>query len=339
MRGNVTWKALATGVLLVCAWSGPVARADEARESDQAADDAVTWPLPWRVGVRLEYDQTYRSVSVRNGKPVEITGTDLVSVEIVRADTGGFVQRWTSLAPSLQTDALPADLASTMQAALAAMADIELDVALDEEGSYQGLANLDDVHARYSAALRAMFATLADKQGTTDAATKATFDNMVGMLTARPVMENQLAEQPAAYNFVAGGGLELDAQYEYDDEGTSPIGGKPIKMKNRLWLGEADDPGLYALRWEVEPDAEATAQMIAEAVRKMLAPQLASAGPEAARQIQTAIDGVRRDAKFTTTVEYLVDRQTGIVERMQHVQVKRFGQKDETTTTTHQRRR
>lgn len=333
-------KALAAGALLAMAWGGAIAQ-DGEDAADAGATAAITWPVPWRAGVRVEYDQTYRSESVRNGTTVLVTGSDRTSVEIVRADTGGFVQRWTSHSPKLDTSALPAEMADmggTMQAALNAMAGIALDVRLDPEGTYQGIANLDEVHAQYSAALRSMFASLVEKASANEAA-RDTLENVLDMLTARAVMEQQLGEQPAAYNFVAGGGLELDAQYTYDDEGTSPIGGKPIRMKNRMQLTQAQDPDFYALRWEVEPDLEATTAMIEQAARQMMAPQLEQADAQAAPEFDAALKSLRGNARFATTVDYLIHRDNGIVERMQHVQVKRFGQKDDTTTTTYQRRR
>ena len=161
---------------------------------------------------------------------------------------------------------------------------------------------------------------------------------MIDMLTARPVLEQQLADIPAAYNFVSGGGLELDAEYEYEDSGTNPLGGEPIPMRDRLHLTTAADPRFHALTWEVEPDAQVASALAAQAAEQMLAPQAVGQDAGAQEELQQALEQARADAKFTTTVSYLVDKATGVIERMEQVEVKRFGGKDQTTTTLLQRR-
>lgn len=330
------WKGLMAALLLAAPWA--VAAAQQVAEEEAQATD-VEWPLPWKPGTRVEYDQSYRTVDVRGGKPWTITGSDRTVLEIVRADQDGFVQRWTGTDPKLDAGELPAPMAAILKATVEGMRDLAIDVRLDGQGAFAGISNMDELHPRYRAAMRAMLDGLSNEGNVPDAATKVALGKMLDTLTARPVFEQQLAEIPAAYNFVAGGGLELDAEYEYEDSGTNPLGGEPIPMRNRMRLGESDDPAFYTLRWEVEPDAEAIAAMVTKFVESMTASMAPKADADEKAEHAQALEAAKANAKFTTTVDYLIEKATGLVERMEHVQMKRFGTKDETTTTLLQRRR
>lgn len=324
-------------VLAVLALAWPLVAIAQQDDGADATAETIEWPLPWKQGTRIEYDQSYRAVESRDGKQVAITGSDRIVLEIMRVDETGFVQRWTGTDPRIETGDLPESLAATLRATIEAMRDLAIDVQLDKEGAFAGIANLDEIHPRYREAMREMVENLT-ATGKPDAAAKAAVDRMIDMLTARPVLEQQLADIPAAYNFVSGGGLELDAEYEYEDSGTNPLGGEPIPMRNRLHLTTADDPRFHALTWEVEPDAQAASALAAQAAEQMLAPQAVGQDAGAQEELQQALEQARADAKFTTTVSYLVDKATGVIERMEQVEVKRFGGKDQTTTTLLQRR-
>lgn len=302
----------------------------------QAEGRKVTWPLPWRAGVVLEYDQSFESVDRKGDATVAVKGTDVVRISIERADTEGFVQRWVSTDPKLDVTQLPAEMRAVMTSTVEAFKGLALDVRLDSEGAYQGLLNLAELQPRYRDAMLAMMTrtlSLGGKPPRPEDAAMVT--RMVEMITAPAVVENQLAEEPVAYNFVAGGGLSMDTEYEYEDEGTSPLGGKSIGMVNTLSLRQADDPDLYEVHWRVVPDARQTAAMVEQFVRDMFKDQK----DMPASAIEKSLAGLSRDAEFSTSVTYLVDKASGIVERMESVQVKRFGSKNETERTVMTRRR
>lgn len=52
---------------------------------------------------------------------------------------------------------------------------------------------------------------------------------------------------PVAYNFPAGGGLQLDREYAYQDEGASPFGGETIPMNNTMLPGALLEQEMEAL--------------------------------------------------------------------------------------------
>ena len=59
---------------------------------------------------------------------------------------------------------------------------------------------------------------------------------LLAAYTSVPVLEAQLSNLPSAYNFPSGGGLGLDFEYEYEDQGANPLGGEPFHMTGRMTL-------------------------------------------------------------------------------------------------------
>ena len=296
----------------------------------KAENPKITWPLPWRAGVVLEYDQSFVSVNKKGDVTVAVSGTDVVRISIDRADTGGFVQRWVSTDPKLDVDQLPAELRTVMTSTAQAFKGLALDVRLDKEGGYQGLLNIAELQPRYRDAMLAIMTkalSLGGKPPKPEDTAMVT--RMVDTIAAPAVVETQLAEEPAAYNFVAGGGLAMDTEYEYEDEGANPLGGKPIKMVNTMSLQQAPDQDLYEVHWRVVPDATQTAAMIKQFARDMFKDQKNLPAAE----IEKSLAELSMDAEFSTSVTYLVNKASGIVERMESVQVKRFGSKNETERT------
>lgn len=306
----------------------------------QAGAPEIEWPLPWRAGVVLEYDQQYTSTDRRDGRDHTVSATDVVRISIVRADEDGYVQRWVSTDPAYDLTAMPEEMRLAVGTAAEAFRDLPMDVRLDAEGAYVGVLDVAALQSRYREALEQAFADVAGRADPAlPAETRALLSKMTDALTAPAVIEQQFAELPAAYNFVAGGGLAPEVEYRYDDTGTSPLGGESIAMRNRMSLAATDDPDVYALHWRIEPDNAAITAIIRRFVDDLMQDQLKAAGPEQEAAYATAMAELGKRADFNTTVTYLVDGTTGVVQRMEHVQVKRIGNKDETSRTVLTRRR
>lgn len=138
---------------------------------------------------------------------------------------------------------------------------------------------------------------------------------------------------PVAYNFPAGGGLQLDREYAYQDEGASPFGGETIPMNNTMLLSTSQQvPGHYELVWTIVPEPEATWAAIAGAARQLVGDVLAGE-EEAGALLEQEMEALGRDAHFSTTVTYRIDPCTGVVQHMEHVATKRFGGKEEIETS------
>jgi hypothetical protein len=295
--------------------------------------DGVEWPLPWRIGTTLEYDQVYVSTNRRDGQEFTVKATDVARISIERADADGYVQRWVSTDPKYDLSALPEQARLAVTAAAEALRDLPLDVRLNAEGAYLGLVDLETLRQKYRSAMETAFERILQPysdQLPSDG--EAILARVIDTLTAPSVVEQQFAELPAAYNFVAGGGLAPGVEYAYEDQGLNPLGGESIAMHNTLTMSEPDRLGIYEIRWRIEPDVKALTAAIEHAAEEMLGDALASADAAQQAEAKEAMAAARSNAEFTTTVIYRVDGSSGVVQRMEHVQVKRFANKDETTT-------
>lgn len=320
-------------VALVCALVMPFAAAGG--DKTAADDGKLSWPSPWKPGVTLTYDEQYESVDKRGDTVMRITASDVVDVATGRTSSGGLAQTWTGRDPKFSTEGLPAEMAPMIKAAAESFKDLSVNVVLAAEGHYESISNLDTLLPRYRTAIERMLAAVPMPADTQQA--KVLKDGMariVDMLTAPALVEQELAKLPAAYNFVAGGGLAVGTEYEYEDESASPLGAGTIKRRNVITMTPAaPGEGTMALRWLIEPDTDATMAMVAQFVRQVAGDQAKDA------EITKTLEQLRKEAAFRTEVNYLVDTRTGIVERMELVEIKRVGNKDETERTVLTRRR
>ena len=55
-------------VLAVLALAWPLVAIAQQDDGADATAETIEWPLPWKQGTRIEYDQSYRAVESRDGK-------------------------------------------------------------------------------------------------------------------------------------------------------------------------------------------------------------------------------------------------------------------------------
>lgn len=326
-------RLLVAAVVLASCLSVQAGEKREISKSSSKPDpNALSWPLPWQPGMVLTYDQAYESEESKDGESMRIRSTDVLELRMSERAGGGWVQRWTGRAPQVQTEGLPPQMQKLMAVAVESFRDLPIDIALGPEGHFENVANLPDVQPRYRRALQGMFdgvlGELKGKPGASEA--EVMFARMVDAMSAPAVLESQLGETPAAYNFVSRGGLVPDRRYDYDDEYANPLDGEMIASSNSLLLSRpADDTKAVDVHWTVRPDLDAITAVIARFVDRTLQGQ-APAGKER----EAMVAKLKADAEFVTEVTYRVDPQSGIVQRMELVQRKRFGGKQETERTT-----
>ena len=326
---RLAWVAMAL-VLSVSAQA--TEKRSYSKTSSRPDPDALTWPLPWQRGTTLVYDQRHESEESKDGRSVRIAATDVVDLRTTPRDGGGWIQRWIGRDPKIHAEGLPPQMQQVITAAAESFRDLPIDIALNGEGHFENVANLPDVQPRFRRALQGMFdAMLADAKGKPGAdQAEVMFSRMVDALTAPAVLESQLGEMPAVYNFVSGGGLVVDRRYDYQDEHANPLDGEPVASANTLLVTRVEgDARLVDVHWTVRPDLDALSGVIARFVDRTMQGQ-APDGKERATLIAQLRDG----AELVTEVTYRVDPATGIVQRMELVQRKHFGGKQETERTT-----
>lgn len=318
-------------MLLVVACAAPM-RAQNNRHNN---DVALDWPLPWRAGVALTYDETSESSKRKGDKVERTTASATTRVSIVRADETGFLQRWQWREGSFRFDNTDPAEQAVIGSLMAALKDVPLDVRLDRDGAFLSIANIDRFQpvmrellgkaVREAAAGRAKQASTGEEEVANASALAAMLDT----LTSEAFVSAMLSKQPQAFNFMGAGGLLVNQLVEYEDEGPNPIGGAPFPMLGTILVSHvADAPGFVEARWTVKLHPVKSVPVIADTVGKLFGDTL-PAGTDAAvrKALPKTID-------IGTDTTYLIETATGIVHRMVRVERKNIADQQETETTT-----
>ncbi|OHE88660.1 MAG: hypothetical protein A2579_02205 [Lysobacterales bacterium RIFOXYD1_FULL_69_11] len=323
---------LAAGV----AWGAEGAGAAAATKGfDKAAGEALAWPSPWTVGTTLVYDQHYESIEGTGEGRVRLVGTDVTEIAVVEGPDGGIVQRWTGRDPEMTGEGLPEAMQPVMEAAVESFRVLPLDIAINEDGSYRAITNLEVVLPLYRTLLeQAMEAGIPAGGGEaalTDVETaeyRKVMAVMIDAMTSPEIIEPELASTPAALNFVATGGLVAGRRYIFDDTYDNPLGAGEISARHSLLLEPiAETPGRVRLEWTSQPDSAGVVAALESFVQATFEEAL---GEEA---LQAAIDDLAAGAHFSTEVRYEVDVATGRIERMEMVETQHLPDSDSVETT------
>lgn len=298
-------------------------------------DVALTWPLPWRAGVQLTYDETTESSKRRGDKLEHASASATTRVSIVRADGEGFLQRWQWSEGSYRFDNAGTTDQAVLRSLEAALQGLPLDVRLDREGAFLSVANLDQFQPVIRELLgKAMREAAAPATGSKiDAADEARLqrglDAMLATLTSEAFIAATLAKQPQAFNFMGAGGLVVGQQVEYEDTGQNPIGGAPFPMLGTILVTHAaGKPGFVEAQWTVKLHPTKAVPVIADTVSRMLGAALPEGAAAAMRQ------ALPKSVDIGSDTTYLVDTATGIVHRMVRIEHKNIADRQETQTTT-----
>jgi len=304
-----------------------------AKEYSKAPAEVVEWPLPWASGVSLDYDDTSERITEVKGVGNRVVTTGVTRIRIIGEDAQGFVQSWSTLDSDTRYEKVSDTGQLMLQELIASMGGLPLEVRLATDGTYAGIANLDTVHKRFGLMAKPQFDRILANGGKPLAAgVRAGLQNVFDLLTTRPVLEMQLSILPAAYNFVSRGGIGLEHEYQYQDQGPNPQGGEAYPMTGRMTLHKDElHEGWLMMEWSLGIDRDKGGQILATSARSLLGDAfLADGGKEA----QDAITQMTRNIDIGSSTRFRIDPATGIVQWMQLVQRKRVGDRNEVRTTT-----
>lgn len=317
-------------VLLAVACAAPL----QAQNNRHNNDIALDWPLPWRAGVVLTYDETSESSKRKGDKVERSSATVTTRVSIVRADETGFLQRWQWSDGSYRFDDTDPAEQAMVRSLAAAFKDVPLDVRLDREGAFLSIANIGQFQPAMrellgKAVREAAAGRVAQANAEEKAATERGLAAMLDTITGEAFVSAMLSKQPQAFNFMGAGGLVVDQLVEYEDEGQNPIGGAPFPMLGTILVSHAADaPGFVEAHWTVKLHPVKSVPVIADTVAKLFGDAL-PAGTDAAvrKALPKTID-------IGTDTTYLIETATGIVHRMVRIERKNIADRQETETTT-----
>jgi len=144
----------------------------------------------------------------------------------------------------------------------------------DQAGNPLQIENLDEARGELSKTLKDIKGELANWTMPAEARdmVSRTVDGMLRLYAGlTPAQATQVLMASEIQLFTLGG-IELPEgqEAEFEQDVPSPVGGPPIKMKNRIWISSVDDQRVIVeLRSEVDPEsAKASLQIVMDTLLK-----------------------------------------------------------------------
>lgn len=295
-----------------------------------AVEGKLFWPIPWERTPVLNYQVTSETVKENAGKK-QISKTSYVSTLKTRKQEAdaGYLQEWSDSDSTLEHEGYTPEELADVKALLKSLQGLKAEVALDKDGGYLRIDNIDSISRILRAALEKTFLDNSGQQAkiSPDKAVeiKAMQANILDMFTKKEALENLVSRLPLSFHFFAGGGLDPTTAYEVDEVGANPFGGKSFPMKTHMEINlDEEDPGFVTAIWIVNIDPEKGAEAVLEITEKMLGSKIEAAEKEK----------MSKQIEITNRVDYRIELATGIVQQMTRVETKKIMGRIETKTTT-----
>lgn len=304
-----------------------------AKEYRKAPAEVIDWPLPWTAGAKFDYDETSEQIIETRGVGTRSYSKGVSRISTLRIEDTGVVQGWSSLA-TLEKQSNTSDAEQAFKRSLEqAFSHVTLEVRLGTDGTYAGIANLEPIRAKFLGLTRDWMATWSRNASSPVSPEIAkTRQHLMDAFTSTAVLEGQLSILPTAYNFPAGGGLGLDYEYVYQDEGANPVGGEPFPMTGRMTLSRDElREGWLMLSWSLTMDREKGGPILAATVRKLMGEDAIAQGGKGTAD---ALEQMAANLDFGSSARFRIDPATGVVQWMQLVQRRRVGERNDVRTTT-----
>ena len=286
------------------------------------AHAAVAIPLPWQVGVRLEYEST--TVSEKVSKDVRRVATTraLSTIEILAADDTGYVQSWRDKKARIVVEGNGPDLAveqRTSQRMLDRFADLALEVKLDDQGLYTGIRNWEPLGARLRDVLQPVLVEQARSKpqlaSVPEAELLPKLAPVLAQMTTQPVIDSSLGRNASIYNFFTSPALEAGKPVRYEDTLQSPLSDHRIPAVGVFELIATDaQADTVTIRWT-------------QSIDPVKGRDAAWAMVEAITGASLPVERAALPSQLTMRDEATVvlHRGTGVIQRLQHERLLELG--------------
>ncbi len=319
------WLPRRLSILLLAAASASVFAPVSADAAEQ-----VRWPIAWKAGEVARYDSESLVREIEDGATNVRRTIDRTEIRTVEADDKGYALAWTT--HDSRVEAVEGD--RTMIDMLAPMLDeldrFEVVVELDRDGHYRRVRNLDAVVARIRAAMLPVFSANLQKMFDIPDPKLSKVDHDALLALARTNMETMLddivtprsveamsSQQTKALTAFVGKPLIVGKRYRDAEPMPSPEEGIPLQASREYVLSPVeDDPTLARIRWTSTLDPRGDTKTLWLLVDELVDDEEASAG-----------DRTRPPTGLSLSEEGVVvfDRDTGVVEMLETVEVSRYG--------------
>jgi hypothetical protein len=284
----------------------------------EPAGDVIHWALPWREDMALRYEAEDYDVDVdANGRESTRT-TGIETLRITEARDDGYLQEWSYSDTRYAVEEGDPASAEIVEAMMAALGDLVLEVELDAAGNYAGIRNLEVLRERMRPVIKdsllAAFDAAVAKAPAADAADAADaraagvgfIETMIDGLTAPAMFEAILSEDALRYNDLVGSELEEGRHYDVDVELDNPLGGPPLPARVTLgaYVRESEPDDVF-IEWTTRADPEKAAAAAAAVADTLFDESIAGAVREHVQEVSVVDEGFVLFRRSTGVVEML----------------------------------
>jgi len=262
----------------------------------------------WAKGDRLALREEHTSRRGTDGNKTKpsMKASSVLDLEVLEAGPDGFVVRWTSGRPEIDTRGVaPQPL---LEQLVKMTAGVGLELVIDADGTPTGVRNAAEVRRK----MKRIGAALRKELSEQDAPVEL-IDGLLAQLattyeTEEAILEH-VAKSASVYFLPLGWRFEPGVTIEYEAEIPSPAGTAPLPSQGTLALDSYDaGTGLARVTWTQRVDRERAGDAIRALVGSLLG------GAEMPADLSAAIDAV----DIEDYAEYVIDTRSGWVLDMTH---------------------
>ena len=288
------------------------------------ADDAKTLELKpkWKKGDAVRYDMTRTQVRESDAKVVrKVTTHTPVEIEVIEADPDGSVVRWAQGTTTFDDPKLDDD--PTVRAINAIFKNMDIDLDLDANGTYEGLRNWKELRNTGHKVQDAVLAQMS-KTGTSKATVDYLRKETDKFFASKETVEATFSKQAALLVIPFGNKFELGKTVEYETQLPNVLGGdEPFPAKGTYLLKAIDkDANTATLVYKQTPDPKELNRVL----RKFFDDLATKTGKPAPKDLP--------ELDLTDTMEYEFDLASGWVKSVTHTRVAKQPASTQTETTT-----
>lgn len=287
---------------------------------------SVTLPLPWKLGMRVNYLGRSVQEDQRGGKTRRTETRETDVLRITEAGPKGFLQVWRTSDSQVKVSGDAAGLDSDRQLMLALAKRFErqpMEAELDARGNFTRLRNWQVLGA---AMREVMLPVLVENNrakaraaGVDDATLRARLEPALQRMTTESALASTLGRQAAVYNFFTGASLARGKPVAYTDVAPSPWTPDVLPTQGTFELGEVTG-NTVTIRWKQSLDTDKGAEVMQRVLRQLVGDLPAGqSAPE---------------LSLSDTATVVMERRSGIPLRIEQVRRIQAGGSVKTTTWT-----
>jgi hypothetical protein len=291
------------------------------------AATTVTLPLPWKLGMRVNYLGRSVQEDTRGGKTRRTETRETDVLRITEAGPRGFLQVWRTSDSQVKVSGNAAGLESDRALMLALARRFErlpMEAELDAQGNFTRLRNWQ---ALGTAMREVMLPVLVENNrakakaaGVDDATLRARLEPALQRITGEQALASTLGRQAAVYNFFTGASLVRGKPVAYTDVAPSPWTPDILPTKGTFELGEVN-ANTVTIRWTQSLDTDKGAEVMQRVVRQLVGGELPKGEPPP-------------PLSLSDTATVVMERRTGIPLRIEQKRRIQAGGSVKTTTWT-----